>query len=102
MGINDEIAFAKAGYRFPDQPECPAILTGISSIRVLTDSNTGVMAQNLFGSLPVSFVILFSKLRITNVQRRGDLQTCSQVSLYGGKFLLTHKVEMPPHGSAKL
>ena len=23
MGIDDKIAFAKAGYRFPDQPECP-------------------------------------------------------------------------------
>ena len=96
-GINDKIAFAKAGYRFLDQPECPAILTGISSIRMRADSNRGVIAHKCFLSLPVGFIILFSKHRITSVQHRGDLKACYQVSLYSGKFFLTHTVEIVNH-----
>ena len=45
MGINDKIAFAKAGYKFPDQPECPAILTATSSIRMPIGSDSGVTAS---------------------------------------------------------
>ena len=102
MGINDKIAFAKAGYKFPDQPECPAILTATSSIRMPDGSDRGVMAHKLFESLPKGFIILFSKLEVTEVQHRGDLQACYQVSLFGGKFLLTHTVETPPHGLAQI
>ena len=102
MKINEKIAFAKGGYTFPDQPECPAILTGTSSIRMRADTNRGVMAHKLFESLPKGFIILFSKLEVTDVQHRGDLQACYQVSLHGGRFLLTHTVETPPHGLAQI
>ena len=102
MGINDKIAFAKAGYKFPDQPECPAILTATSSIRMPIGSDRGVMAHKLFESLPKGFVIFFSKLEVTRVPHRGDLQACYQVGLFGGKFRLTHTVETPPHGLAQI
>ena len=102
MKINDKIAFAKAGYIFADQPECPAILTATSSIRMPLGSNRGVIGHKLFESLPKGFIILFSKLEVTEVQHRGDLQACYQVSLFGGKFLLTHTVETPPHGLAQI
>ena len=48
MGINDKIEFAKTGYKFPDQPDCPAILTSPSSIRMPRGSNNGVIAHKLF------------------------------------------------------
>ena len=41
-------------------------------------------------------------MEATSVKHRGDLQACYQVSLSGGKFLLTHTVEVPPHGLAKI
>ena len=62
----------------------------------------GVMAHKLFGAFPVGFIILFSRLRVTSVQHRRDLQACYQVSLNGGKCLLTHTVEMPPHELAQI
>ena len=102
MGINEKIDFARAGYKFPDQPECPAILTATSCMRMPIGSNRGVMAHKLFEALPVGFIIVFSKLEVTSVPHRGDLQACYQVSLYGGKFLLTHTEEMPPHGLAQM
>ena len=102
MGINDKIAFAKGGYKIPDQTECPTILTATSSIRVPIGSNRGVMAHKFFESLPIGFVILFSKLEVARVPHRGDLQACYQVGLFGGKFLLTHTEETPPHRLAQI
>ena len=102
MRINEKIEFAKAGYKFPDQPECPAIITSPSSIRMKRGSNNGVMAHKLFEKLPKGFIILFSKLEVTDVPHVGDLQACYQVSLHAGRFLLTHTEEMAPHGLGQI
>ena len=102
LDFNGKIKFAKAGYKFPDQSEYPAIITETSSIRIRGGLNRGVMAYKLFSGLPKGFIILFSKLRIVDIPERGNLQAKYQVGIAGGKVLLTHTVEKPPHGLAQI
>ena len=60
------------------------------------------MAHKLFGALPVGCIILFSKLEVPSAPHHRDLQACYQVSISGGKFLISHTEEMPPHGLAQI
>ena len=68
-----------------------------SSIRMTGGRNRGVRAHKLFSWVPVGFVILFSKLRISDVKEHGNLQARYHVGIAAGKFLLTHTFEKPPH-----
>ena len=74
LDFDGKIKFAKAGYKFADQSEYPAIITETSSIRIRGGLNRGVMAYKLFSGLPKGFVILFSKLRIADTPERGNLE----------------------------
>ena len=102
LSFNGKIKFARAGYKFADQKEIPAIITEISSIRIRGGLNKGVMAYKLFSALPVGFVILFSKLRVVDVPEKGNLQSKYQVGIIGGRVLQTHTFEKPPHGLAQI
>jgi hypothetical protein len=102
LDINGKIKFARAGYKFPDQKEIPAIVIEKSSIRIRGGLNRGVMAFKLFSALPVGFVILFSKLRIADVPEVGTLQAKYQVGIIGNKVLQTHTCEKPPYGLAQI
>ena len=102
LDFNGKIKFAKAGYKFADQSEIPAIITETSSIRIRGGRNKGVMSHKLFSGLPVGFVILFSKLRVADVPEQGNLQARYQVGIAGGRVLLTHTFEKPPHGLAQM
>ena len=81
LSFNGKIKFARAGYKFADQKEIPAIITETSSIRIRGGLNRGVMAYKLFSALPVGFVILFSKLRVVDVPEKGNLQSKYQVGI---------------------
>ena len=102
LSFNGKIKFARAGYKFADQKEIPAIITEISSIRIRGGLNKGVMAYKLFSALPIGFVILFSKLRVVDVPEKGNLQSKYQVGIIGGRVLQTHTFEKPPHGLAQI
>ena len=102
LDFNVKIKFAKAGYKFRDQSEYPAIITETSSIRIRDGLNRGVMAYKRFNALPVGFVIPFSKLRITDVAKVGTLQAKYQVSIAGGKIMQTHTFEKLPHGLVQI
>ena len=58
LNINDKIAFATADNKFSDQPDCPAILTALSSIRMPVGRNREVMAHKLFWALPRQFKVI--------------------------------------------
>ena len=51
-----------------------------------------------FESLPEGFVILYSKLEVTDQPKSDELQKCYQVGLRGKKFLQTHPDPVTDHG----
>ena len=102
LDLDGKIAFARRGYKFSDQPDCPAILVQSTCIRMPIGSNEGVMAHKLFEALPVGFVILFSKKEIVAARVYNEIQSCYQVSIPSGRIMLTHTELKLPHGYAQL
>ena len=102
LGLNGKIAFARRGYKFTDQPECPAIIVQSTCIRMPIGSNEGVMAHKLFEALPVGFIILFSKKEIVAARVYNEIQSCYQVSIPGQRIMLTDTELKLPHGYAQL
>lgn len=101
LSIDEKIEFAKAGYKFDDQVDCPAIILCTSSIRMPRCSDRGVKVHKLFKHLPVGFIILFSKLEIVDVKYpTGHLLSNYQVGIPGGQFLVAHPEPSDefPHG----
>ena len=96
--FNQKIEFALRGYIFPDQEDNPAIYVGKTSIKMPDGSDRCVRAGKLFEKLPEGFVILYSKLEVTDQPTPDELQQCYQVKLQGKKYLQTHPDPVTDHG----
>ena len=102
LDLNGKIAFARRGYKFRDQMDCPAIIIQSTCIRMPIGSNEGVMAHKLFEQLPEGFIILFSKRKIVASRVYNDVQACYQDAIPGERIMLTHTELKLPHGYAQL
>ena len=98
LRFDQKIEFALRGYIFPDQEDNLAIYIEKTSIKMPGGSDRCVRAGKRFEKLPVGFVILYSKLEVTDQPTSEELQQCYQVKLQGKKFLQSHPDPVTDHG----
>ena len=99
--FDQKIESALRGYIFPYQEDNPAIYIGKTSIKMPDGSDRCVRAGKRFEKLSVGFVILYSKLEVTDQPTSDELQQCYQVKLQGNKYLQSHPDPVTDHGLGK-
>ena len=100
MNLNQEYEFAFGGYVFDKYPNHPAIYMSTTNITTEFGFNRCVRAGTAFKKLPPEFIILFSKLEVTNEQSDGDAARY-QVKLLDGTYLQPHRDPCTSYGLAQ-
>ena len=100
MNLNQKYEFAFRGYVFDKYPNHPAIYLRTTNMTTEDGFDRCVRAGTAFKKLPPEFIILFSKLEVTNEQSVGDAARY-QVQLLNGTYLQPHRDPCTPYGLAQ-
>ena len=97
MNINQRYEFAFRGYVFEKHPNHRAIYLDTTNMTTETGFNRCIRAGTAFKKIPRGFIILFSKLEVTDVMSTGNAARY-QVELNDGSFLQPHTEYCTPYG----
>ena len=75
MKLNQKYEFAFRGYTFEKYPNHKAIYLDVTNMATEQGYNRCIRAGTAFKELPPGFIILFSKLAVTDVMSTGDAAT---------------------------
>jgi hypothetical protein len=89
MSIDRRFEFAIAGYRFPNNPDVPAIELCTTRLNCPEGMQRGIKVGKALPYLPPNFVILYSKTGITDLPQEG-IQMHYQLQLAGGRYMQIH------------
>ena len=97
MKLNQKYGFAFCKYFFEKYPNHKAIYLDVTNMTTQQGYNRCIRAGTEFKELPPGFIIVFSKLAVTDVMSTGDAARY-QVKLTDTSFLLPHRYPCTPYG----
>ena len=100
MNLDQKYEFAFRGYVFEKYPNHLAIYLGKTNMTTEQGFDRCIRVGTAFKKLPPGFIILFSKLEVTDVMLTGDTARY-QVQLNDGSFLEPHTDPCTPYGLAQ-
>jgi len=97
--MDQKVDFAIAGYCFRNDRRSPVIKLSTTRLDTPENMKRGVIVGTGFPYLPIGFIILFSKLSVTDGPQDG-VQQFYQVGLTGGRVMQVHTEPTRKHGLA--
>jgi hypothetical protein len=100
MNLDQKYEFAFRGYVFEKYPKHKAIYMDFTNMTTQAGYDRCVRAGTAFEKLPEGFIVLFSKLEVSNVKSKGDAARY-QVELTKTSFLQPHTDPCTSYGLAQ-
>ena len=100
MNLNQKYEFAFRGYVFEKYPNHRAIYLSKTNMTTERGFDRCIRVGTAFKKLPRGFIILFSKLKVTDVMSTGDAARY-QVKLMNGSYLQPHTDPCTSYGLAQ-
>ena len=100
MNLDQKYEFAFAGYVFDKYPNHRAIYLDRTNMATEEGFDRCIRVGTAFKKLPRGFIILFSKLEVTDVMSTGNAARY-QIELIDGPYLQPHTDPCTPYGLAQ-
>ena len=93
--LPDKLVFAMNNYRFPNNPDVPAVEVFESTIKMIEGMSRGIKVGEALSYLPKNFILALAWHSIVDTPSTDPIQSCYQVKLPRERILLLETSVIP-------